>query len=152
MLTWIISSPLAKQTLEFHLVDYSLVLTLSILSYLAVARNKFGIFTYFSEGIPPTFRVCECVCVCVCMCACARCVSGVVAKLTKNWIVSTDTKTTSNKCCFQVFLFFKVYLLILRGCSERGRERESQAGSALTGQSLMWGLNSQTARSWPELK
>ena len=35
---------------------------------------------------------------------------------------------------------------------ERGKDRESQAGSALSAQSLMWGLNSQTTRSWPEVK
>ena len=32
------------------------------------------------------------------------------------------------------------------------RERESQAGSALSVQSLTWGWNSQTVRSWLELK
>ena len=36
----------------------------------------------------------------------------------------------------------------------RGRERrrEYQAGSALSARSLMWGSNSQTVRSWPEMK
>ena len=37
---------------------------------------------------------------------------------------------------------------------ERGREkeRESQAGFALSAQSLTWGSISQTMRSWPEPK
>ena len=35
---------------------------------------------------------------------------------------------------------------------EGWRERESQAGSALSVQSTTWGLNSRTLRSWPEPK
>ena len=36
---------------------------------------------------------------------------------------------------------------------ERETENRKQApGSELSAQSLMWGLNSQTVRSWPELK
>ena len=35
---------------------------------------------------------------------------------------------------------------------EKGRETESQAGSMLSAQSLGQGSNSQTTRSWPELK
>ena len=34
----------------------------------------------------------------------------------------------------------------------RSRKRESQAGSTLSVQSPMWGLNSGTMRSWPKLK
>ena len=36
--------------------------------------------------------------------------------------------------------------------ADREEERESQAGSALSAQSPMWGSNSRTMRSWPELK
>ena len=38
------------------------------------------------------------------------------------------------------------------GGARREGERESQAGSALSAQSPMRGLNSQTVRSWPEQK
>ena len=55
--------------------------------------------------------------------------------------------------------FFKVYLFILWETEtvwaregQRTRERESQAGSTLSAYSQMWGLNSQTVRSCPELK
>ena len=61
--------------------------------------------------------------------------------------------------------FLNVYLFIferkrggtcvrvsMQGRAEREREGESQAGSALSAQSQMWGLNSQTVRSWPEPK
>ena len=41
---------------------------------------------------------------------------------------------------------------VMEGQRERVRERESQAGSAVSAQSLMRGLNSQTVRSWPKLK
>ena len=43
--------------------------------------------------------------------------------------------------------------LILREC-ERSREsrQESKAGSTLSAQGWMWGLNPQTVRSRPELK
>ena len=36
------------------------------------------------------------------------------------------------------------------GGAEREGDRGSEAGSALTAESLMWGLNSRTARSQPE--
>ena len=38
--------------------------------------------------------------------------------------------------------------------TERGRERKNpkQAPHCLSAQSMMWGLNSRTVRSWPELK
>ena len=36
------------------------------------------------------------------------------------------------------------------GGAEREGESESQAGSTLSTQSLMWGLNTQTLRSLPE--
>ena len=39
-----------------------------------------------------------------------------------------------------------------RGGAERDRERESQAGSLLSAQRQLWGLNSRTLRSWPEPK
>ena len=39
---------------------------------------------------------------------------------------------------------------VAKGQTERGRDRESQAGSTPPVQSLMQGLNSWTARSWPE--
>ena len=47
-----------------------------------------------------------------------------------------------------------ISLRFLKNClfRERERERESQAGSTLPVNSPMWGLNSGTARSWPELK
>ena len=64
---------------------------------------------------------------------------------------------------FPAFQFFKkfIYLFILRetetvrtgvggwrgGCKERGRERESQSGSALSLKSPLWGSDPQTARS-----
>ena len=38
-----------------------------------------------------------------------------------------------------------------RGGAEREGEKESQAGPALSAESL-WGSNSRTRRSWPELK
>ena len=38
------------------------------------------------------------------------------------------------------------------GGAERGEERESRAGSTLSAQSLMWGSNSWTVRSGPELQ
>ena len=58
-----------------------------------------------------------------------------------------------------LFFFLNAYLFILReresthtGGAEREGDRESQAGSTLSSQSLMWGSNSWTERSWPELK
>ena len=53
--------------------------------------------------------------------------------------------------------FLKIYLFILRdranrGGAEREEDRGSPAGSVLSVQSLMWGLNSWTMRSWPEPK
>ena len=54
-------------------------------------------------------------------------------------------------CWFIHFLKMFFYLFILRERAEEGqREREgvrTQAGSTLSVQSLMWGLNSQTVRS-----
>ena len=35
---------------------------------------------------------------------------------------------------------------------ERGRQKESQAGSALSVETPTWGLNPRSVRSWPELK
>ena len=53
---------------------------------------------------------------------------------------------------YKKILFFNDYFFILRqresrGGAERGEERESQAGSTLSVQSLMQGSNSQTVRS-----
>ena len=39
-----------------------------------------------------------------------------------------------------------------RGGAEGEGDRESEAGSELSAQSLMWGLNSQTMKSRPEPK
>ena len=77
--------------------------------------------------------------------------------------LSTQLPTGS---CFRVrlasssqkyFSFKFVYLLWEREHKpgrnrERGRERESQAGSALSAQSPKRGSNSRTVRSWPEPK
>ena len=48
--------------------------------------------------------------------------------------------------------FFKKIIKFVYLLWERERGRESQPGSTLSAQSLMQGLNSQTMRSWPELK
>lgn len=52
-----------------------------------------------------------------------------------------------------LFIYFERY----SACEEekgrdRGRDRESQAGTTLPAQSLMWSLNSPTVRLWPESK
>ena len=57
----------------------------------------------------------------------------------------------------QDYIFLNVYLFILREGERAGKgqkevERESQAASVLSAQSLMQGLNLQTMRSRPELK
>ena len=51
-----------------------------------------------------------------------------------------------------IYLFLSLFILrervrASRGGTKRERERESQVGSTLSGQSLMWGSNSQTMRS-----
>ena len=59
-----------------------------------------------------------------------------------------------------MFLFFLTFINFLRDrvrVGEGQRERETQnlkqaPGFELSAQSLRWGSNSQTARSWPELK
>ena len=60
-----------------------------------------------------------------------------------------------------IFIFYFKKCLFLReregeSMSGRGAEREgdrgSEEGSRLTAVSPMWGLNSQTVRSWPKLK
>ena len=52
--------------------------------------------------------------------------------------------------------FFKVYLSLTdresKGGAEREGDRESQAGSTLSGWSPIWGSNPPTMRSWPEPK
>ena len=55
---------------------------------------------------------------------------------------------------FNVYFFLReFYLFWMRGGgAEREEDRESEAGSALSAQSPMRGLNSQTTGSWPELK
>ena len=58
--------------------------------------------------------------------------------------------------CKWVF-FFNGYLFgeretRSRGGAEREGSRASEAGTVLIADSPMWGLNSRTARSWPELK
>ena len=56
------------------------------------------------------------------------------------------------------FIFISLFILRERArvCTSGGRaeigKTESQAGSAQTVQSPMWGSNSQTVRSWPEQK
>ena len=53
-------------------------------------------------------------------------------------------------------IFFNILFLreknTNRGGAEREGDRRSEAGSALTAASLMWGSNSQTLRSWLEPK
>ena len=56
-------------------------------------------------------------------------------------------------------IFFNVYLFCERECAhtqvsegQQERERESQAGSALSAWSPTWGSNPRTVRSWPEPK
>ena len=58
---------------------------------------------------------------------------------------------------FIIYLFFKVYLFLRERVGVGQREKETQnlkqaPGSRPSAQNLTWGLNSQTARSWPELK
>ena len=56
--------------------------------------------------------------------------------------------------------FLNIYLFLRENAHKQGKggereregERESKAGSVLTAESLMWGLNPQTTKSWPELK
>ena len=50
--------------------------------------------------------------------------------------------------------FFKMFIYFLRGRGgvERLEDRGSKAGSMLTSDSPMWGLNSRTMRSGPEQK
>ena len=52
---------------------------------------------------------------------------------------------------FLMFIYFWERERASRGGAERG-DRGSKAGSELSAQSLMWGSNSQTVRSWPEPK
>ena len=56
-----------------------------------------------------------------------------------------------------IFLFFKFLFIVERvsmngGGAEKLGDRGSQAGSVLTADSHMQGLNSRAVRSWPELK
>ena len=54
---------------------------------------------------------------------------------------------------FTVYLFLREKKRVHKWGMDRERgERESQVGSALSAQSLMWGSNSQTMRSQPEPK
>ena len=50
-------------------------------------------------------------------------------------------------------IFLNVYLFIFEGGEgQREKERESQAGSSWSAKSPMWGSNSRTVKSWPEMK
>ena len=53
---------------------------------------------------------------------------------------------------FLMFIYFERKIECEWGEAERGRGRESQAGSVLSAQSPTWGSNSWTVRSWPEPK
>ena len=69
----------------------------------------------------------------------------------------TSTSLSFYKVGFWCFCFCFVFFLRerQRQCKwKRGseRERESQVGSALSAQSLMWGSHSWIVRSWPEPK
>ena len=46
-----------------------------------------------------------------------------------------------------MFIFEREGGSISRGGAQKKGDRESEAGSALSGQSLLWGSNSQTMRS-----
>ena len=69
--------------------------------------------------------------------------------------------TINKKDTYLVDFFFNVYLFLrdkeTAWAGEKQRERETQnlkqtPGSELSAQSLTWGLNPRTARSWPEPK
>ena len=51
-----------------------------------------------------------------------------------------------------VYFWERVHAWVGEGKREREGDRGSEVDSALTADSPMWGLNSQTMRSWPELK
>ena len=53
---------------------------------------------------------------------------------------------------FILFIYFETEIESGGGAGGEVRETESQAGSTLSVQSLMWGSHSWTARSWPEPK
>ena len=55
---------------------------------------------------------------------------------------------------FSICLFLRERQSVSKGGAEREGDTESKAGSRLwaAAQSLMWGSNSQTMRSWPEPK
>ena len=59
--------------------------------------------------------------------------------------------------CIYVCMYFQCLLIFERargwaGEGQREKDRESQAGSALSAQNHVWGSNWQTMKSWPELK
>ena len=75
----------------------------------------------------------------------------------------TERDGIKSTCLENRLYFFKKILMFTyfwerdrerasRGGAERGTHTESQAGSRLWAVSLMWGSNSWTLRSWPELK
>ena len=50
---------------------------------------------------------------------------------------------------FIKFVYFETERVHVNRKSQKEKATESQAGSALSAESLMWGLNSWTVRSWP---
>ena len=79
-----------------------------------------------------------------------------------NTILKSPISNESISCFFYVCLFLRerererervcVCVCTSRGGAERERDRGYKAGSALSAQSLVQSWNSQTVRSWPELK
>ena len=68
--------------------------------------------------------------------------------------MTTQIIMTSFLNVLNMYLFFRKSQRqsMSRGGAERDGDMESEAGSELSSQNLMWGLNSQTVRSSPEQK
>ena len=65
--------------------------------------------------------------------------------------LSSHSHTLSENVFFFFFIFF-YFWESTAGEGQRERERGSEVGSARTAVSLIWGLNSETVRRWPEPK
>ena len=97
-----------------------------------------------------------CVCVCTCTCEWNLAIYTDVDGAREYYAKQNKSVRERHDIWFHSCGVLKmcIYFERKKACTEVGegqRERESQAGSSLSAQSPVWGLISQTMRSWPEL-